>query len=152
MTQINVVVRGKGHAVKMNASGANCSGMAGSETQPVLNRKPFENRRLNREWTTLRAMVLCYCQDLHHTLGKALCPDCEALLSYASVRLDRCRFGEMKPTCAKCPVHCYAPDRREQVRTVMRYAGPRMLWRHPILCLFHWLDSFRRAPEMGLKT
>ncbi len=97
-------------------------------------------------------MVLCYCQDLHHTLGKALCPDCEALLSYASVRLDRCRFGEMKPTCAKCPVHCYAPDRREQVRTVMRYAGPRMLWRHPILCLFHWLDSFRRAPEMGLKT
>jgi hypothetical protein len=94
-------------------------------------------------------MILCYCHDLHHTPGKALCPDCQALLSYASIRLERCRFGETKPTCVKCPVHCYAADRRDQVKTVMRYAGPRMLWRHPVLSLFHWLDGFRRAPELG---
>jgi hypothetical protein len=33
------------------------------------------------------------------------------------------------------------------MKTVMRYAGPRMLWRHPILSLRHWLDGFREAPS-----
>jgi hypothetical protein len=27
----------------------------------------------------------------------------------------------------------------------MRYAGPRMAWRHPLLSLRHWLDGFRKA-------
>ena len=96
----------------------------------------------------MRAMILCYCHDRHHTPRKSLCPDCQALLSYAAVRLERCRFGEIKPTCAKCPVHCYAAERREQVKAVMRYAEPMMLWQHPILSLFHWLDSFRRVLEL----
>jgi hypothetical protein len=30
----------------------------------------------------------------------------------------------------------------------MRYAGPRMLWQHPILSLIHWLDGYRQAPEI----
>jgi len=56
-------------------------------------------------------------------------------------------FNE-KPTCAKCPVHCYQRDRREQARVMMRYAGPRMLWEHPVLSLRHWLDGFaRRRPS-----
>jgi hypothetical protein len=106
----------------------------------------FEKGRLAREWATMRAMVTCYCNDLHHTKGTSLCSECEEFLGYANVRLQRCRFGEEKPTCAKCPVHCYAAHRREQVRTIMIYAGPRMLFRHPLMSLFHWIDSFRRAP------
>ena len=38
--------------------------------------------------------------------------------------------------------------RREQVKAVMRYAGPRILWRHPVLSLRHWLDGFRKAPAV----
>lgn len=106
------------------------------------------NARLRRERATIRAMIACYCQDLHHTDGHSLCPECDDLFGYATLRLQRCRFGEEKPTCAKCPVHCYAANRREQVRVVMRYSGPRMLWRHPVLSLFHWLDSFRKAPAL----
>jgi hypothetical protein len=34
---------------------------------------------------------------------------------------------------------------REQVRAVMRYAGPRMLWRHPILALEHLWDGLFRG-------
>jgi hypothetical protein len=30
----------------------------------------------------------------------------------------------------------------------MRYAGPRMLWEHPLLSLRHWLDGFRTAPAL----
>ena len=100
----------------------------------------FADKRLAREWQTIAAMISCYCRD-HHATGATLCRECQGLLDYAAVRLDRCRFGSEKPICVNCPVHCYQPARREQVRVVMRYAGPRMLWQHPILCLRHWLDG-----------
>jgi len=105
------------------------------------------NKRLSREWHTIAAMVHCYCRSHHKTAG-GLCGECQGLFDYATLRLDRCRFGTKKPTCANCPVHCYQRDRREQIKVVMRYAGPRMLWRHPILSLRHWLDGFRKAPPM----
>jgi hypothetical protein len=70
-------------------------------------------------------------------------------MDYATVRLERCRFGESKPTCARCPVHCYKSERRDQVKQVMRYAGPRMLWKHPILALRHWLDGYRPVPSLN---
>ena len=98
----------------------------------------FVSKRLAREWQTIVAMVGYYCRH-HHRTKAALCPECQGLLDYAAVRLERCRFGPEKPVCAKCPVHCYQPARRKQVRAVMRYSGPRMLWRHPILSLRHWL-------------
>jgi hypothetical protein len=95
--------------------------------------------RLAREWKTMSAMVYCYCRHKHN--GNPLCPECEGLLQYATLRLERCRFGPEKPTCAKCPVHCYQRGRREQIRDVMRFAGPRMLWEHPLLSLRHWIDG-----------
>ena len=114
---------------------------------PTLTRltpAPFANRRLEREWKTVSAMVHIYCRDQHH--GDALCEDCQQLMSYIRLRLERCRFGEDKPTCAKCPVHCYQKDRRAQIKTVMRFAGPKMVWEHPWLSLCHVLDGwFRRA-------
>ena len=105
-------------------------------------------KRLAREWQTIAAMISCYCRD-HHATRMALCPECQGLLDYAGIRLERCRFGLEKPVCVKCPVHCYQRARREQVRTIMRYAGPRMLWQDPVLSLRHWLDGFRKAPAVG---
>ncbi len=110
--------------------------------------RAFAGKRLAREYRTIAAMVGCYCRH-HHGAEEALCPDCQALLDYAAVRLERCRFGTDKPVCAKCPVHCYQPARRDQVKAVMRFAGPRMLWQHPILSLRHWLDGFRHAPALS---
>ena len=103
--------------------------------------------RLAREWKTMSAMVRIYCRDHHHP-AEGLCTECRQFLDYAGVRLERCRFGEEKPTCANCPVHCYQRDRREQARVVMRYAGPRMMWEHPIMSLRHWLDGYRQAPRI----
>jgi hypothetical protein len=103
----------------------------------------FVNHRLTREWKTVTAMVHIYCRDQH---AGDLCPECQGLMNYVSVRLDRCRFGKDKPTCAKCPVHCYQRDRREQIKAVMRYACPRMMLEHPWLSLWHLVDGwFRRA-------
>ena len=55
--------------------------------------------------------------------------------------------GTGKPTCSKCPVHCYKPEMRDRIREVMRYAGPRMYKRHPILTFFHVLDGFGKTPD-----
>jgi hypothetical protein len=104
-----------------------------------------ENPRLARERETIAAMIEIYCRRHHrHPLGE-LCGDCRNLLEYANLRLDRCRFGVEKPTCARCPVHCYKRDQRERVRAVMRYSGPRMLWKHPVLSFWHWVDGRRKA-------
>ena len=102
--------------------------------------------RLAREWKTMSAMVRIYCRNHHHP-AEGLCDECRQFLDYAGVRLERCRFGEEKPTCANCPVHCYQRDRREQARVVMRYAGPRMIWEHPLMSLRHWLDGFRKVAQ-----
>jgi hypothetical protein len=104
------------------------------------------DKRLAREWKTMSAMVRIYCRDHHHPT-EGLCAECRQFLDYAEVRLERCRFGGEKPTCANCPVHCYQRDRREQARVLMRYAGPRMMWEHPIMSLRHWLDGFRKVAQ-----
>jgi hypothetical protein len=105
-------------------------------------------RRLAREWKTLSAMVRIYCRNHHHP-ADGLCADCRQFLDYAGVRLERCRFGPDKPTCAKCPVHCYQRERREQVRVIMRYAGPRILREHPVMSLRHWLDGLRQMRQLA---
>lgn len=107
----------------------------------------FMDPRLDRERRTIEAMIVCYCRG-HHGTQADLCADCEALLDYATLRLQRCPFGENKPTCVKCPIHCYQPEVRARVKDVMRYAGPRMIWRHPILALRHWLDAYRETPPV----
>lgn len=101
--------------------------------------------RLKRERRTIGAMIAIYCRDHHRASG--LCGACAALEAYASERLDRCVYGLEKPTCFDCPIHCYKREQRETVREVMRYAGPRMLARHPFLAITHLLDSQRPAPE-----
>ncbi len=99
--------------------------------------------RLARESATVTRMIGLYCRR-HH--GRTLCAECRQLSDYAQERLKRCPFGEGKTTCAKCPVHCYRPEMRERVRRVMRYAGPRMLYRHPYLALRHLIDGQRKRP------
>jgi len=64
---------------------------------------------------------------------------------YAEARLAKCPYGEAKPTCAKCPVHCYKSAPRERIRQIMRFAGPRMPYRHPWRALVHVFDKLRRA-------
>jgi hypothetical protein len=114
------------------------------DTRPPLLLNISASQRLAREWKTMAAMVRCYCRD-QHGAGAVLCPECQSLLDYATLRLDRCRYGAGKPTCANCPVHCYQHDRREQMKAVMRHAGPRMFWQHPVLSFRHWLDRFRKV-------
>jgi hypothetical protein len=106
---------------------------------------PLLYGHIQKENDVLYPMIRLYCRR-HHGPAASLCADCRGLLDYAGLRVERCRFGERKPTCANCPVHCYQSARRQQVKAVMRYAGPRMIWRHPLMSLRHWLDGLRSQP------
>ena len=88
-----------------------------------------------REKQVVALMISLYCRKKHHTLKGRLCPECEALLSYAHLRSDRCQ------------VHCYKPEMREKIREVMRFAGPRMLPRHPLMVIDHMSCSIREKKK-----
>jgi hypothetical protein len=107
--------------------------------------------RRARELKTIEAMVRLYCRGHVHPGRAPLCPDCAELFEYATRRLERCVFGDAKPTCANCTVHCYSAEKREQIRVVMQWAGPRMALRHPILSIFHVLYGRRPAPVLPAK-
>ncbi len=126
------------------------SGPATHTNGPINAAEPEETplvakNRLARERKTMACMVRLYCRA-HHRPPEDLCAECAELLEYALARLDTCPLGDGKTTCAKCPVHCYRRTMRERTRAVMRYAGPRMLWHHPLLTLQHFWDGRRRAP------
>jgi hypothetical protein len=107
--------------------------------------------RRARELKTIKAMVAMYCRGHHRSKGPGLCADCAALCDYAARRLERCVFGDAKPTCNNCVVHCYGAQMRERIRAVMRWAGPRMLLHHPLLGIAHLLDERRPVPLLPAK-
>ena len=101
---------------------------------------------LEREHKTINTMIQMYCERCHKS-EKDLCQDCSDLYNYAEERLKKCRFGEAKPTCDSCTIHCYKPDMREKIRAVMRYAGPRMIYTHPIMGFRHLLKKIKKKKK-----
>ncbi|EKT55867.1 nitrous oxide-stimulated promoter family protein [Providencia sneebia] len=75
----------------------------------------------------------------------------DKLFAYAVNRLEKCRYGEIKPACKQCPIHCYQPKMREEMKKIMRWSGPRMLIYHPVLAIRHLLDDRKPVPELPQK-
>lgn len=105
-------------------------------------------QRLARERRTVAAMLQIFCAHHHGQAPTTLCPECRALYDYALSRLEHCPFLDAKPACSHCQVHCYSRGMRQRIQAVMRYAGPRMLLRHPVLALWHLFDRRRPAPPL----
>ncbi|UQY43579.1 nitrous oxide-stimulated promoter family protein [Erwinia sp. PK3-005] len=109
----------------------------------------MSGKRIQREKRTIEKMIALY---------QTNCPQADSdteryrsLYHYAVKRLDRCAFGEEKPACKQCPIHCYQPAKREEMKQIMRWAGPRMLWHHPILAIRHLIDDKRPVPPIPEK-
>ncbi len=103
--------------------------------------------RIKREKKTVQAMIRLYCHRRHRG-SRGLCASCRSLQAYAMERLEKCPFGESKSTCSKCLVHCYKPDMRERIQEIMRFAGPRILFRHPWLAIRHLMDERSQPPNL----
>jgi hypothetical protein len=112
-------------------------------------------RRERKDLKVLALFTAVYCRAHHHGPRAALspadpelcslalhrypvCPECTAFLSYAFERRLRCPLEE-KPSCKHCPVHCYKPGHREQVREIMRFSGQHLIRRGRLDLLWHYL-------------
>lgn len=103
----------------------------------VLTSSRMSKGRIEEEQQVIRQMIQLYCRQKEgHAM---LCDSCRELLEYATRRLEHCRYGAEKPTCRKCPIHCYRPDMRVRIQAVMRWSGPRMLFYHPFATIKHLL-------------
>lgn len=95
------------------------------------------------ELKTIIAMTEIYCRD-HHSIKEG--QFCEDFIEHAKLKLDRCVYGDKKPACKNCPIHCYKPDTREQARIIMRYSGPKMLLKHPLFAIKHLIKATKKFP------
>ncbi|MGL1931392.1 MAG: nitrous oxide-stimulated promoter family protein [Desulfotalea sp.] len=102
---------------------------------------------IDNEQESIKILIAIYCKD-HHTCAKGqetiLCNECLTLQQYALERLDKCPYQENKKTCKYCPTHCYKPSMREQIKKVMRYSGPKLLWRYPAHAFKHFWLNFNK--------
>lgn len=94
-----------------------------------------------REKRMVSQMIALYCRKNHGSHRGELCADCAELDAYARCCSDRCPFMETKTFCSNCRVHCYKPQMREKIRAVMRFAGPRMIFHHPVVALRHVVET-----------
>ena len=95
--------------------------------------------RIEREKRVVSSMIKLYCRHkLHMT---EVSEKYRQLEEYAHHRLDGCKFGEQKPACKRCPIHCYKPAMRDTMREIMRWSGPRMLIYDPIAALRHLFNK-----------
>jgi len=109
-----------------------------------------KEQKIKREQKVVREMILLYCRKKHR--GQASpCTECNALIAYAQDRSAHCPFMEEKTFCSNCKVHCYRPDMRQRIRTVMRFSGPRMLLRHPAMAMWHVICSIKERRKLSGK-
>ena len=110
-------------------------------------------KKRQKEQRVVDEMIRLHCRK-HHVKEErqagGLCPVCQELSDYARMRSQKCPFMKEKTFCANCKVHCYKPEKREQIREVMRFSGPRMLIYHPGLAVWHLICS-RKEKEQKKK-
>jgi predicted amidophosphoribosyltransferase len=104
----------------------------------ATNRNHIELEKL-----TIWHMIIIYCRG-HHHLAPGICGDCGSILRYANERIETCPYnGAPKPVCGLCRANCFTPDMYQRFALIMRYAGPRMVLRHPVLTIAHAWDAVR---------
>lgn len=104
-----------------------------------------------KEQDTVRFMIGLYCHRKHKTKGDCLCEACQKLADYAAARVEHCPHMEDKTFCSSCKTPCYRPDMREQIRTVMRFSGPRMIFYCPQMLIQH-KKAERQKKKEGQKN
>lgn len=119
--------------------------------------KESSTRLTRRELKDLRLLALfieCWCQTHHAGIPCSdcqedealaplalsslhLCDRCRELLDYAIARRRGCPL-DPKPACKDCPIHCYKPVYRDEIRKIMRFSGRHLILRGRLDLLWHY--------------
>jgi len=116
----------------------------------IIDESKFEpGSKLTKEREVCDLMIELYCNDHHHIKKGEMCPKCKDLSEYMHWRLSLCPFGNYKSFCSNCPIHCYKQEYKENIKKVMRYSGPRMIFVHPYLAIKHVIESLIEKNKGG---
>jgi hypothetical protein len=107
-------------------------------------------KKWEKEKKLIPVMIKIYCRGTHklrrkeqHIKRGEVCDECKALTEYALFRLGKCPFKVNKQFCSFCKIHCYKPEYREEIKKVMKYSGPRMIFTHPIFAISHVVQMIK---------
>lgn len=113
-------------------------------------------KKIDKEKEIIKLMISMYCNK--HCKNKrrvpymddktVLCTECMELLDYSNERISKCPFIKTKTFCSNCKIHCYQQNKREEIKKVMRYSGPKLILHHPIMLISHIIKS-KREKESG---
>ena len=82
-------------------------------------------KKRQKEQYIVEEMIRLYCRKNHleeERQGRQMCPVCQELSDYAKLRSQKCTvLWNKRHFSANCKVHCYKPEKREQIRQVMRF-------------------------------
>ncbi|MFO6484177.1 nitrous oxide-stimulated promoter family protein [Escherichia coli] len=96
----------------------------------------MSGKRISREKLTIKKIKINFIKRNARRRQRSRSITRRCLFTRKSGWINVCS-AKKKPACKQCPVHCYQPAKREEMKQIMRWAGPRMLWRHPILTVRH---------------
>ena len=92
------------------------------------------NDHLEKDRATLEAMGRIFCKA-HHAERKdasGLCASCRQTVDATLARTESCPYAHVG-NCEDCDIHCQHGEARDCIREIMRYAAPRMTFRHPLM-------------------
>lgn len=96
-----------------------------------------------RDIAVVGLMIGLYCRKKHKTPKGKLCAECEELYDYVKLRRSKCPFGDGKPSCSHCKIHCYKPVMQEKIRKVMKFSGPRLAVYCPSAAFRHLFTGYK---------
>ena len=100
-----------------------------------------------KELEVVELMIRLYCRKKHQCKD-GLCTECNELLEYVKLRRSKCPWGDKKPFCSNCKIHCYKPEMRERIKNVMRFSGSRMILYHPVIAVKHLIETKRQKNKL----
>jgi hypothetical protein len=125
-----------------------------SDAMNVTNLPGELTRKELKDLRVLACFIECWCGAQHDATLRAgiagdaalaplafndvrLCPECRGLLDYAIARRRGCPL-DPKPACKDCPIHCYKPVHRAEIRKIMRFSGRHLILRGRLDLLWHY--------------
>ena len=96
----------------------------------------IKGNRHKIEAETISTVLALYCRKKHRC--KTPCIRCRIILDYALLQLCKCPYLDKKPKCSHCEMSCFKKEVRRELKIIMRWAGKRMIFYHPILTLLHY--------------
>ena len=96
----------------------------------------------SKELEVVELMIRLYCRKKHQCKD-GLCTECNELLEYV-----KCPWGDKKPFCSNCKIHCYKPHMRAKIKDVMKFSGPRIVFRHPIIAVKHLIETKKQKKKL----